>query len=75
MSGDADIEDVFEELDFTDKHFECARTSMAGWALDTFEHIPAEGESFVYKALTVTVEKMDDQRIEHLLVRIDEKAE
>jgi putative hemolysin len=75
VSGDADIEDVFEELDFTDKHFECARTSMAGWALDTFEHIPAEGESFVYKALTVTVEKMDDQRIEHLLVRIDEKAE
>ncbi|MEG1698217.1 MAG: hemolysin family protein [Oscillospiraceae bacterium] len=68
--GEMNIEDVFDEIDFTDKSFSCDSTSVAGWALDTFEHIPNEGESFVYKTLTVTVAKTDEQRIEMLYIDV-----
>ena len=39
-----------------------------GWALEVLEHIPAEGETFRYKDLKVTVEKMEEQRIAQLRV-------
>ena len=39
-----------------------------GWALEVLEHIPAEGETFRYKDLKVTVEKLEEQRIAQLRV-------
>ncbi len=72
VSGEENIEDCFEAIGFADRDFRCNYATVAGWALDVLEHIPAEGESFTYKELRVTVEKAEDQRI--LLLRIERTA-
>ncbi|MEG0179613.1 MAG: hemolysin family protein [Oscillospiraceae bacterium] len=66
--GEADIDEVFDEINFEDKNFDCPCTSVAGWVLDTLEHIPCVGETFDYKGLTIEVEEMDDQRIEKVII-------
>ncbi len=68
--GDTHIDDLFEEIEFADKDFECEATTVAGWAFEEFEKIPQIGESFKYKNLVVTVNEMDEQRIESLTVRM-----
>ena len=70
VAGDAKMEDLFEAMDYEDKDFEDDYSTVSGWALDMFQHIPAEGESFTWKRLHVRVEKMDDQRIEWLRVTL-----
>lgn len=68
VEGDVRIEELFDELHFIDKKFDCAATTVAGWVLDELEHIPAVGEHFTYKQLLVAVHEMDDQRIETVTV-------
>ena len=70
VAGDAKMEDLFEAMDYEDKDFEDDYSTVSGWALDMFQHIPEEGESFTWKRLHVRVEKMDDQRIEWLRVTL-----
>ncbi len=73
VMGDTHIDDLFEEIDFIDKNFECEATTVAGWALEEFEMIPKIGDIFIYKNLTVTVNEMDEQRIESVKVEINKK--
>ncbi len=68
VRGEVNIEDLFEAIDFTDKHFDCDYSSVAGWALEVLEHIPAPGEDFTYKNLRITVQQVEDQRILSLTV-------
>lgn len=68
VRGEVNIEDLFEAIDFTDKHFDCDYSSVAGWALEVLEHIPAPGENFTYKTLRITVQQVEDQRILSLTV-------
>ncbi len=68
VAGLTHIDDVFEQIDFVDKQFECEATTVAGWALEEFERIPAVGDSFTYKTLRVTVQEMDEQRIESVMI-------
>ncbi len=71
--GDTHIDDLFDEINYIDKNFECEATTVAGWALEEFERIPQVGDSFVYKSLIVTVHIMDDQRIEEVTVELKKK--
>ena len=68
VAGEQNVEDFFEEIGFEDRDFTCGYSTVAGWALEVLEHIPAEGETFRYKDLKVTVEKMEEQRIAQLRV-------
>ena len=70
VSGDMNIEDFFDEIDFDDRNFDCNSTTMGGWALETFRRIPTPGESFQYKNLLVTVRELDDQRVTKLHVEL-----
>lgn len=70
VQGDVNIEDLFDAIGFTDKHFDCEYSSVAGWALDVLEHIPAAGEGFTYKTLHITVQKVSEQRILSLIVEL-----
>ncbi len=69
VSGDMNIEEFFEQIDYAPRGFESDYNTMNGWALEQLEHIPEVGESFEFHMLTVTVKEMDDQRIVKLLVK------
>lgn len=75
VQGDLNIEDFFDEIDYSNKAFECEYSTVGGWALEVLEHIPRVGESFVYDRLRVTVAEMDDQRIVKLRVELEQPVE
>lgn len=66
VSGMANIEKLFDELDLDEPEEEIESTTVNGWAMDTLGRIPEEGDSFEALGLTVKVLKMDGRRIEDL---------
>lgn len=68
VSGDMNIYEFFEAIEYQPKGFDSDYNTMNGWALERMEHIPEVGERFTCGLLTVTVEEMDDQRVTQLLV-------
>jgi len=63
--GSADIEEVFDQFDI-DQEIDVMTAS--GWVMNALERIPDEGDSFVYNNLTVTVLKMDENRVEKISI-------
>ena len=63
ISGNANLEDLFDELEIDSRNFECDYNTAGGWALTVFERIPKVGEAFSYKNLKVTILEADDQRV------------
>mgnify|MGYP002471357190 FL=1 len=70
VSGDMNIEEFFDAIDYAPRGFESDFNTMNGWALEKLEHIPQAGEQFSYGRLTVTVKEMDDQRVTKLLAEL-----
>ena len=64
--------------DFCD-HFEVKcdseSVSLGGWVMEQMGCIPNQGDSFEYENLVITIEKLDDHRIETVTVRIKEQAD
>ena len=77
VSGMANLEKLFEELDITPDE-EMDAITVNGWAMSILDRIPEEGDSFEERGLTVRVLKMDGRRIEDLHIldnRVTEAAE
>ena len=74
VNADCTLADIFEgmalELDLDDEEegFEYKRASE--WAFGNFTHIPKPGDSFTFRNLTVTVERMRRNRIIQLSITI-----
>ena len=68
VSGDMNIREFFESIDYEPKDFDSSYITMNGWALECLEHIPAIGETFKSGILTVAVEEMEEQRVTKLRV-------
>ncbi len=68
VSGDMNIEEFLEAIDYQEKDFQCDYNTVGGWVLEQFGYIPQAGESFCYHNLQVTVQAQEDQRIKQLLV-------
>jgi len=47
--------------------------TVGGWITDILERIPAEGDTFTYKNLTITVTKASPTRVEECLIEADEQ--
>ena len=75
VSGMANIEKLFDELDLDEPEEEIESTTVNGWAMDTLGRIPEEGDSFESLGLTVKVLKMDGRRIEDLHVVDNRESE
>lgn len=45
-------------------------TSVAGWVMEMMGKIPAQGDSFTYKNLTIAIEKVNDKRIRKVKVTV-----
>jgi Hemolysins and related proteins containing CBS domains len=73
VSGNTNLEDLFETLEIDDKNFECDYNTAGGWALAVFERIPKVGEAFSYKNLKVTILEADDQRV--LKLKLEKTAD
>ena len=73
LDGDMSIGDFTELLGLGEDEFETESSTVGGWTLEMFGSFPAEGDSFQWEQLTVTVLKMDGLRVERVLVRREEQ--
>ncbi len=73
VSGDMLAEDAFEEMDVPFDEDELEHKTMGAWALETFDSIPGQGDSFERSGLRVTVKKIESNRIELLTVEVLER--
>lgn len=71
--GEMSIGDLFYELDFSPKDFECEYSTVGGWAIQSLDSAPHVGDSFNFEHLTITVTEMeDDLLVTKLNVRVGE---
>ena len=49
--------------------------SVSGWVMEQFGRVPEAGDSFVFESLTVRVTRVENHRIEEILVTREESAE
>jgi len=68
VDGETAVEELFDILE-ADPPEETDAVTVAGFALEQLEHIPAEGEKCIYGNLQFTVLHMEEKRIRTLLVR------
>lgn len=65
------MEDCFELLGFDDpEDFDFEHKLLGEWVFENFDSIPAEGDSFEYNGLRITVGEMSHNRIVKLIARI-----
>ena len=70
ISGDLRESDLIEELKIEGLIIETGSNTAGGWALESFGHIPTEGESFMNGILKVTVKEVSENRIIRLTVQV-----
>jgi CBS domain containing-hemolysin-like protein len=68
VNGDHSLEDTFEALGLTGDDAESDYSTVNGWALHLFDHVPAPGESRTDGELVLVVLEMDGHRIKRLRV-------
>ena len=71
VSGDMDIEDMFDKFDYYNRSFESEASTMSGWAMEQLEHLPEPGESFEFDGFSIKVLEVDEQRVTRLQVRFN----
>lgn len=58
--GEMSIGDLFYELDFHPKDFECEYSTVGGWAVQSLDSEPHVGDKFTYEYLEIEVTEMED---------------
>ncbi len=72
VNGDMNIDDFFEEVDFTKaEDFSCKYSTMGGWAIEMLDADPHVGDSFRYENLFIIVAHMDEERVTKLTVLVE----
>ncbi len=72
VSGEMNIEDCFEEIDFhKPESFSCEYTTMGGFAIEMLEANPHVGDSFKYENLFVIVAQMEEESVTKLTVLVE----
>ncbi len=71
VMGNVLVTDVFEHIDFEDfDEEEFAHMTAGGWVLENIPADIAEGSSFQYKNITVSVLRMEGRRISRLIFKV-----
>ena len=71
--AETSIGDLFYELDFHPKEFECEYTTVGGWAIESLNSEPHVGDSFECEHLSILVAEMEDEIIvTKLIVTVNE---
>ena len=69
VSGDMDVSDMFEAIEFDGDEVESRYNTMGGWATEVLGKIPEKGESFEYEGIKVEILDVEDNRV--LFVKVD----
>ena len=76
VACDMNIDDFFEEIDFTKPDdFSCEYSTMGGFAVEMLNSDPHVGDSFRYENLFVIVAQMNNECISKLTVLVEPKTE
>ena len=74
--GDMNLDDFFEEIEFTvPEDFHCEYSTVGGWAIEMLEADPHVGDSFKYENVFVIVASMDEERVTKLTVHVEPIAD
>lgn len=72
VTGDMNIDDFFDEIDFHPHDFECEYSTVGGWAIERTEADPHVGDSFEesddVSDLCIVISEMDELRVTKLTV-------
>lgn len=75
VDGAANVEDLFDLLDVSDRDFDSDCTTVGGWAIEMLNADPHEGDSFPYRNLHVVVTEMGENRVNRLTVVVNEETD
>jgi len=70
VSGDMNIEDFFEEVEFEPKEFECEYSTMGGLAIEKLDADPHVGDSFTLSDRADNEEEDEDDEDEHTTLTV-----
>lgn len=70
VSAELSVSDLLYELELPEDLIDSAGTSVGGWVMELFGRIPAEGDTAQSGIFTVTVLKMDEQKIDLVCIEI-----
>ncbi|MFB0920610.1 MAG: hemolysin family protein [Oscillospiraceae bacterium] len=73
LDGDMNISDFLEMIDRSEDSFETDSATVGGWTIENFGRFPEIGDSFRFENLTVTVLEVYGQRVEKVLLHIEER--
>jgi len=72
LDGDMAVSDFLDIADIDEDEFECDSDTVGGWVTEVLGTFPKEGDKVDYENLTITVLKMDERRVEKILVHFNE---
>lgn len=75
IDGGMPVTDLLELAGIKEDDFEADSDTVGGWTVESIGSFPNEGDSFVYKNMTITVLKMDGLRVEKVLVKLEAPQE
>lgn len=64
LSGNMNIYDAFEMIEYEPKDFDSEYTTLSGWITEMLDDFPKQGDTFQYDILTVTVLSVENKRVE-----------
>ena len=63
IEGDFDLTDMFELFDMSDEEDKFDVVTVSGWAIQNLEHMPVNGDTFMYENLFVTITSCDERKV------------
>ncbi len=68
ITGDMNISELLDLLDKDSKYIETDSKSVGGWVIEQIGDIPHRQDSFTYRDLTITVQDVEDQRVNKIIL-------
>lgn len=65
------VGDVFSRMGLTCSDKTLAETPVISWVIKTLGHFPEEDDSFRYQNIEVTVEDVEDNKIDNVIIKLD----
>lgn len=75
VDGGMAIHEFFDQMEMDPDQVESEYTTVGGFATEQLDKIPEAGDTFEYGNLTFYVTEMDGNRVEKLLVKVNEPEE
>ena len=70
ISGELSVSDMLEKIGLSPLMIESSSTTVGGWVMELFGEIPEENDTITYGIFTVTVKKLDEQKIEKIILKV-----